>query len=485
MFVSIDRMGSYTSRTRTNIVSKPLEVLPATESWSTLDAFQATVKKDEHHELINRSKTQRSLVKTNSFSMKRRIKTLHVIPANSSSSSIQQSRIKQIPITAKTQATLSTVRSVSQEDKHPSQFSESALNARRPTHFYEVRQAMVNRKTLKQLESIASIPISHFEDQNIKENLSDSETESSETNSANNQVVVSSSNSSTFQNVKVHSETNLASKPVVVPRPISSTNKTEVAVSQPTEPNLSQTKLQNKPAVAIPSAVQLDTKAEASQSATLPLHNTFKVDPAPHATFAPISLPSELELKCQETVSGLGLLSSEESKRKELEAILQQWEKSGQLDSIEAHALSVPPWQTTTIAELASSLVDTNAGYIKDTEENELYIQIAQAYCIYVWIANNIMYDIEQWKAYQSGDESNSLVSSIEAEEVLDTRMTICTGYANIFKALALAAGLEAGTVNGHVKQWKFLSEEKPDTDITFKPSRGNAHTWNTVSNNY
>ena len=478
-------MGSYTSRTRTNIAPKPLEVLPATESWSTLDAFQATVKKDEHRELINRSKTQRRLIKTNSFSMKRRTKTLHVIPANSSSSSIQLSRIKKIPITAKTQATLSPVRSISQEeDERQSQFSES-VNARRPTHFYEVRQAMVNRKTLKQLESIASISISHFDDQNIKESLP--ETESSETNSANKQEVVSSSNSlqSSSQKVKAQSETNLASKPVIAPHPTSSLTKAKVAASQPTEPNLSQTKLENKLAVATLSAVQLDTKAEASQSAILPLRNTFKVDPAPHATFAPISLPSELELKCQATVAGLALLSSEESKRKELEEILQQWEKSGQLISIEAHALSVPPWQTTTIAELASSLVNTNAGYIKDTEENELYIQIAQAYCIYVWIANNIMYDIEQWKVYQSGDESNGLVSSMEAEEVLDTRMTICTGYANLFKALALAAGLEAETVNGHVKQWKFLSEEKPDADITFKPSRGNAHTWNTVSNNY
>jgi hypothetical protein len=481
-------MGSYTSRTRTNIVPKPLQVLPATESWSTLDAFQATVKKDEHLELINRSKTQKSLIKTNSFSTKRRTKTLNVIPANSSPSSVHQPRIKNIPITA---ATLSPERSVGQEEvERPSQISERSLNARRPTHFYEVRQAMVNRTSLKKLESIASISTSRFDDQNIKKSLPNlSDRVNSETNSPNKQVVVSSKfNSSPHLKEKVNSETNLASKPVVLPSPTSSINKSpnkSEVVSQPTVPNLSQTKLDKKTAVATLSAVQLETKAEAAQSAIIALHNTFKVDPAPHATFAPISLPSQLELKCQATAAGLTLLSSEESKRKELEGILQQWEKSGKLISIEAYALSVPRSQTTTVTELASSLVNTNAGYIKYTEGNEFHVQVAQAYSIYVWIANNIMYDIEQWQVYQSGDESNSLVSSVEAEEVLDTRVTICTGYANLFKALALAAGIEAETVNGHVKQWKCLSEEKPDADITFKPSRGNAHTWNTVSNYY
>ena len=495
-------MGSYTSRARANVVPKSLEVLPATESWSTLDAFQATVKKDEHHELINRSKTQKSLIKRNSFltnNYKRRTKTLNVIPANSSPSSVRQLGTNKTPITicAKTQATLSPARSVGEEedsnDQHPSQFSEGTLNARRSSQFYEVRQAMVNRKPLKKLESISSISISRFDDQNIiKSSPNLSGMANGETNSANKPVVVSSFNivqSSPNLKVKANSETNLANKLVAVPSPTFSTkkkaNEPKVAVSQPTEPNLSEAKLENKTAIASLSAVQLETIAEVSQSAITPLYNTFRVDPVPHATFAPNSLPSELELMCRATVAELALLGSEESTRKEIKGIMRQWEESGKLASIEAHALSVPPLQTATITDLASSLVNSDAGYIKAAEGNELHIQVAQAYCIYVWIANNIMYDVEQWKVYQSGDESNSLVSSLEAEEVLDNRVTICTGFANLFKAVALAAGLEAETVHGHVKQWKCLSEEKPDADIPFKPSRGNAHTWNTVSNYY
>lgn len=489
-------MGSYASRTRANIVPKPLEVLPATESWSTLDAFQATVKKDEYHELINRSKTQRSLVRTNSFFMnnKRRTKTLNVIPANSPPPSVtgQQPRTNnKTPITlrAKTQTSMSPAKSVGQEEdsaeqQHLAQFSQSNLNARRPTHFYEVRQAMINRKPLTKLESISSLSMSRSDDCNIIKSLPNiSERENGET-------ILMANKGSSFNsiqsspNLKENRETNLANNSVP---PTSLTNKSVnesgVAIFQATDPNLSEAKLEDKTPVVGLSAVQLETKAEASQHAISPLHNTFKVDPAPHAAFAPDSLPSELELKCRATVAKLALLSSEESKRKELEGILQQWEKSGHLASIEAYALSVPQLQTTTIAELASSLVNSNAGYIEAAEGNELQIKVAQAYCIYVWVANNIMYDVEQWKLYQSGDESSNLVSSVQAEEVLDTRVTVCTGYANLFKAVALAAGLEAETVHGHVKQWKYLSEEKPDADIPFEPSRGNAHTWNTVSN--
>ena len=495
------RMGSYTSRHNTNIVQKPLEVLPATESWSTLDAFQATVKKDEHHELINRSKTQKSLlIKRNSFltnNYKRRTKTLNVLPANLPPSE-QQPRANKKPVTirAKTQATLSPTRSTSGEEDSihplPSQFSESRLNARRPTHFYEVRQAMVNRKSLKKLESIASMSVSHFEDQNVMKSSPNLKIKTNSERASAHKLAVASNpalNSIANEPVEVGHSTN---KPVLISIPTEAEN---LAIEQPdvaehlmVVASPSAVKLENKTQEASLSAVQLETKADASQSGLMPSseisHNTFKVDPVPHTTFAPDSQPSELELQCQATVAELTLLSSEESTRKEVEELLQQWEESGQLAGIEAHALRIPQSQTTTITELASSLVDSDASYTKAIEGNELHIQVAQAYCIYTWIANNITYDVEQWKAYHSGsgDESN-LLSSTEAEEVLDARVTVCSGYANLFKALALTAGLEAETLHGHAKQWKCLSEEKPDVDIPFKPSRENAHTWNSVSN--
>lgn len=493
-------MGSYSSRARTNVAPKPLEVLPAIESWSTLDAFQATVKKDEHHELIDRSKTQKSLIHRNSFitnNYKRRTKTLNAIPANSSPTSVQQPRANKNPITlrAKTQATLSPTSSIGQEeestDQYPPQFNR---NARRPTHFYEVRQAMVNRKPLKKLESIGSMSISHSNDQNIitiPPKLNERESSNSETNSASKPAAVVSSfiNMQSTPNLKTkaNSETGLATKPIALLSPTSSTNipanDPKATLSQPTETNQSEANIQDKTAVATLSAVQLEAKTQAVQSAIAPLCGTFKVDPAPHATFAPDSQPSELELKCRATVAELAFVCTEESKRKELEGILRQWEYSGKLASIEAYALSVPPSQTTTVTELANSLVNSNTGYINAAEKNEHHIQIVQAYCIYVWIANNITYDVEQWKVCQSGGECIDLMRSIEAEEVLDTRATVCTGYANLFKALALAAGLEADTVHGYVKQWKCLSEEEPNANIPFKPNRGNAHTWNTVSN--
>lgn len=154
-------MGSFSSR------QKPIEVLPATESWSTLNAFQVTVKKNEHHELINRSKTQKSLPKSNSFlreTYKRRTETHVAIPASLSSSAEQRPIVKKHnTIHVNTQSNLSQTSITGNEgdivrpppviEKQPSQIK---LNVRRGSHFYGVRQAMVNRQKLQKLESLIS-----------------------------------------------------------------------------------------------------------------------------------------------------------------------------------------------------------------------------------------------------------------------------------------------------------------------------------------
>lgn len=174
--------------------------------------------------------------------------------------------------------------------------------------------------------------------------------------------------------------------------------------------------------------------------------------------------------------------SSGDLARKEVEELLKQWRVSGQLASIESHALSIPPSQSTTIAELADSLVSSQVSFMKAVEGNKFHIQIAKAYCIYVWTANHITYDVDQWKAILLGDEDN-LTRNTEAELVLNTRMTVCTGYANLFKALASMCGLGVEVIHGHARSWKSLSEEHPDADTVFKQSRQTSHTWNLVSN--
>ena len=454
-------MGSYSSRhniVRTNVVPKPLEVLPATESWSTLDAFQATVKKSEHHELVNRSKTQKSLHSTGLFH-KGRTKTLATIPTNLPCSSDQQVRgsKKHTTIRTKTQSNLSPTGCTGEqvecsnsqtECDVETQFIEFQQNSRRPSHFYEVRQALVNRQPLPQLNRIVSFTQSQSNQLEVEDDIRRS------------------------PNIE-HTDAN---KPAELFSP-TKVSKTNLSIKEPDHAEHLIT--------VSPSAVKLETKAQNAANCNVvspPEVSTsdFRVDPTPHTMFASDSQQSELELQCQATIAKLVSLSSEKSARKEIEELLQQWVDSGQLASIEAHALSIPSSQTSTVAELADSLVNCSAEYIGAIEGNELHIQVAKAYCIYVWIGNNITYDIEQWKGFLSDDECNLVCT--EAKDVLDSRMTVCTGYANLFKELACISGLEVNVIRGSAKVWKSLSEEKLDADIPFKPSRVNAHTWNSVS---
>ena len=489
----LGRMGSFTSRyggAHSGVAPKQLEVLPATASWSTLDAFQATVKKDEHHELINRTKTQKSImIRRKSLHMnnyKRRTKTLNAIPADSAP--ILEENKDLVAMHTKMQATSSPARFLTEEKGSStlslySEFSQSRANARWGTHFYEVRQAMVNRKPIKKLDSIASVSVTHLDDQTINTSAPNLKAikESNEMSLADKPVAVANAANEPKAAASLSTSSfNKSAEPAVL------TNKQSVAESPQTPevkelPNkesndVKHLKVANLSDSTSKSAVQLEC---VSHSGINDSCSIFKVDPAPHAAFAPDPAPSEREIECRVTVKRLAVLSSEESTREEVEKTMQKLEKSGRLANIEKHALTIPQSQTTTTEGLASSLVNSSAGYIKaaEADENVLYIQIAQAYCIYAWIANNIVYDVEQLKPCQSRD-----ACSTDPEEVLHAGLTVCTGYANLFKALALAAGLKADTVHGHVKQWKYLSKEGQNTDIPFKPSSDTSHTWNTVS---
>ena len=141
--------------------------------------------------------------------------------------------------------------------------------------------------------------------------------------------------------------------------------------------------------------------------------------------------------------------------------------------------VSTPPSLTRSIPELSEFLTRNSANYVMAIEGNDLHIQVAKAYCIYSWIANNISYDRQLWQAYQFGDE-NSFEHSTQAENVLDRCMTVSKGYANLFYSLASKSGLMVEVIHGNIKGWKSQSPTRSKT--VFKPSRENAHTWNLVS---
>lgn len=219
-----------------------------------------------------------------------------------------------------------------------------------------------------------------------------------------------------------------------------------------------------------------------SEQAGDSINRVFSVNPEPHKEFLPCNSQSAMELACRSTVEKLVPRKSEEIARKEIQEVLQQWKERGQLADIESYSLSVPPSLTRSIVDLSDFLTRSSAEYIKAIEGPEVHTQLAKAYCIYSWIANNITFDRHLWQAYQSGDDNLSLDNNIQAEHVLENRTAVSNGYANLFKSLANKCGMMVEVVHGNIKTWKSQSSESPEND--FEASRKNAHTWNFVSVN-
>lgn len=86
-----------------------------------------------------------------------------------------------------------------------------------------------------------------------------------------------------------------------------------------------------------------------------------------------------------------------------------------------------------------------------------------KARIIYSWIAYNISYDVP---AYLSGNYGD-----LSPEGVLKTRKGVCSGYADLYKALAKAMGLDVVVVEGYAKGYGYAIGNA--TEIN--------HAWNAV----
>ncbi|MBV9386724.1 MAG: hypothetical protein JOZ78_09885 [Chroococcidiopsidaceae cyanobacterium CP_BM_ER_R8_30] len=106
------------------------------------------------------------------------------------------------------------------------------------------------------------------------------------------------------------------------------------------------------------------------------------------------------------------------------------------------------------VAELASLL-----SHSAKTEAEKARI-------IYSWIAYNITYDLPTYLSDNYGDSS--------PQKVLITRKGVCSGYANLYKALARAMGLEAIIIDGYAKGYGYVISN--NTQIN--------HAWNAVKIN-
>lgn len=86
-----------------------------------------------------------------------------------------------------------------------------------------------------------------------------------------------------------------------------------------------------------------------------------------------------------------------------------------------------------------------------------------KAMALYRWLGENITYDVE---AFFSGDYGDC-----SAEHVLKTRKGVCSGYANLFAAMADEVGLESKVVSGYSKGYSF---DRSMTAVN--------HAWNAVN---
>lgn len=87
-----------------------------------------------------------------------------------------------------------------------------------------------------------------------------------------------------------------------------------------------------------------------------------------------------------------------------------------------------------------------------------------KARLVYAWITQHIAYDVEALKR-------DRRTLDLSTEGVLSTRMTICSGYANLYQSLAKAMGLKSVIIEGYGKGPSYLVGQ--DNEIN--------HAWNGV----
>lgn len=119
--------------------------------------------------------------------------------------------------------------------------------------------------------------------------------------------------------------------------------------------------------------------------------------------------------------------------------------------AIDSRALRSPRALSTDLPALMAYLVaDTNS-------------ELEKVRAIYVWITTHIDYD---WKAAEQDKRINHFIS-----DILERKVAVCFGYAQLFEKMCSLAGIQCALVNGYAKG-TAVSEGVPE-----EPN----HSWNAV----
>ncbi|MDD1723367.1 MAG: hypothetical protein LUQ15_07925, partial [Methanothrix sp.] len=125
-------------------------------------------------------------------------------------------------------------------------------------------------------------------------------------------------------------------------------------------------------------------------------------------------------------------------------------------DEIDAHALAAPASAEMSVSSLAAYLIEPAAN---DREK---------ARAIFRWICENIDYDL--------GSYFTGRLGSTNSTDVLKSRSSVCSGYSDLFSALAGEAGLETVEIRGYGKGYSYRPGQRFSGPYN--------HAWNAVKIN-
>lgn len=109
-------------------------------------------------------------------------------------------------------------------------------------------------------------------------------------------------------------------------------------------------------------------------------------------------------------------------------------------------------------------------GYLADVLCSPFQSPTDKARVIFTWLHHNIAYDV--------GAFFGNRVKNVEPKDTISSGLAVCGGYAGVFSAIAIKAGLEAVTVGGHGKGYGYSPLQPGDSIPRCDPS---GHAWNAV----
>ena len=311
----------------------------------------------------------------------------------------------------------------------PPQVPQPPKRPLQPKHaksFYELRKAMVNREDVSIEQSsyvIGSLPPTFDNNHKKKDRDLDSPSKQSD--------LESSAASTPLQDSKT-------------PTPVAEKKK------------LGTQQLQKKVIDTAPKKEDLDTAQPQENCKVYDGEQKFEVtiDKEPSPGFNILTEVSESDKKCKTLVDAMTKKENEVSVRKEITELLMLWKTSGFLQSIEEYVLRYPAKKSNSVSEIAQNIAAANASYLSSISGASTHVEIAKAYAIYCWIANNV-------------DSCVSLAGEYEEANF----STTSDDYSELYMKIALQANLSVEVIKGQVRTWANM------TDVFLTP-----HSWNAVS---